>query len=239
MSDPYGGNFYPITCKAYIQDTKQDAQLTLLVDRTRGGSSLESGQFEIMIHRRDVTTDNKGPLVLDDTDHLARMKFCILFDTINQSATIEKQVQYRQQFPPTLFFASTNGAWKYRTSFSSLKQDFPANVHLLSLKFWEINNDTDVTTDLLVRVAHIYEAFDPTPLAKPVTIDLNDYFNFSPITMLEERSLTAVWKINEMNRWNWSNPQQEDKTEELKSSLVDPSQVSLQPTQVRTFFAQY
>jgi len=67
--------YYPVTCRAYIKDDIQDAQFTVLTDRTRGGSSLSNGDLEVMIHRRVLATDLKGPLVLDDMDHLVNLGF--------------------------------------------------------------------------------------------------------------------------------------------------------------------
>ena len=60
------GNYYPLTCVGSIVDTSQNAQLSLLVDRSHGGSSQGNGEFEILYHRRTTTTDDKGPLLVLD-----------------------------------------------------------------------------------------------------------------------------------------------------------------------------
>jgi hypothetical protein len=42
-----------------LQDSK-GAQLALVTDRAQGGSSLESGQMEVMVHRRTLLDDDRG-----------------------------------------------------------------------------------------------------------------------------------------------------------------------------------
>ncbi|XP_049276023.1 lysosomal alpha-mannosidase-like [Rhipicephalus sanguineus] len=51
---------YPITSWIYIKDRTQGLQMMVLPDRAQGGSSLRSGQLELMVHRRHMTNDNLG-----------------------------------------------------------------------------------------------------------------------------------------------------------------------------------
>uniref|UniRef100_A0A2C9KHR5 Glycosyl hydrolase family 38 C-terminal domain-containing protein n=1 Tax=Biomphalaria glabrata TaxID=6526 RepID=A0A2C9KHR5_BIOGL len=46
--DTVSSNYYPVTSSIYIQDHQNDLQLTILPDRCQGGSSLNSGQIELM-----------------------------------------------------------------------------------------------------------------------------------------------------------------------------------------------
>ena len=46
------GNYYPITSSISITDKSTDDSLTILADRGQAGGSLESGQIDIMLHRR-------------------------------------------------------------------------------------------------------------------------------------------------------------------------------------------
>ncbi|CAI5465089.1 unnamed protein product [Closterium sp. Yama58-4] len=55
---PIAGNYYPLTCGAHIGDPS--VQLSVLVDRALGASSLADGQLEVMLHRRLQTDDSKG-----------------------------------------------------------------------------------------------------------------------------------------------------------------------------------
>jgi alpha-mannosidase len=46
---PVAGNYYPLNLGIYMQD--KTSELSVLVDRAVGGSSLENGQIELMLHR--------------------------------------------------------------------------------------------------------------------------------------------------------------------------------------------
>ena len=53
------GNYYPVNAAAYIKDEER-AQLSVVVDRSQGAASLESGELEIMVHRRTLRDDARG-----------------------------------------------------------------------------------------------------------------------------------------------------------------------------------
>ena len=46
------GNYYPISSSISISDKSSDDSLTILVDRGQAGGSLESGEIDLMLHRR-------------------------------------------------------------------------------------------------------------------------------------------------------------------------------------------
>ncbi len=47
---PLCHSYYPVNAAAYLKDT--NAQLTVLVDRSEGGASINDGSVELMVHRR-------------------------------------------------------------------------------------------------------------------------------------------------------------------------------------------
>jgi len=53
-------NYYPINQAIAIQDTSKDIQLTVMNDRSQGGSSLAEGTIELMQHRRLFYDDYRG-----------------------------------------------------------------------------------------------------------------------------------------------------------------------------------
>jgi len=189
--DPIAGNYYPITCSAFLTDVDSNVQFSILTDRTMGGGSLKNGQIEVMLHRRIITTDHYGPLDLDDTDHLENVRFYLVFDKAPIATPLRRRLQHQMQFPPTLSFASFPSfqKWKYKTSFSPLKQPLPDNVHLMTYKYQSSNS-----SKLTFRLLNIFEEDDQTPLAQPVTINLLKYFTFPPNVQFEERSLSTVVK---------------------------------------------
>lgn len=57
---PVTSNYYPVTSQILIRDERRDLSVALLNDRSQGGSSLASGQIELMVHRRLLQDDVKG-----------------------------------------------------------------------------------------------------------------------------------------------------------------------------------
>lgn len=51
-------NYYPVNAMISIEDETQ--QFTVVTDVSQGGSSLESGQLELMVHRRVQQDDHRG-----------------------------------------------------------------------------------------------------------------------------------------------------------------------------------
>ncbi|KMZ67565.1 putative Lysosomal alpha-mannosidase, partial [Zostera marina] len=58
VNQPISGNYYPINLGIYIKDDTRE--LSMMVDRSVGGSSIHDGQIELMLHRRLLQDDSKG-----------------------------------------------------------------------------------------------------------------------------------------------------------------------------------
>lgn len=58
LQETVAGNYYPITTKIALEDTI--ARMAILTDRAQGGSSLEDGALELMVHRRLLKDDAFG-----------------------------------------------------------------------------------------------------------------------------------------------------------------------------------
>ncbi|XP_031378258.1 alpha-mannosidase At3g26720-like [Punica granatum] len=58
VNQPVAGNYYPINLGIYMKDDSHE--LSILVDRSVGGSSIVDGQLELMVHRRLFRDDLKG-----------------------------------------------------------------------------------------------------------------------------------------------------------------------------------
>ena len=67
-TESVSGNYYPVNSHIYIQDPLGENQATVLVDRAQGGSSLDGGLIELMVHRRLLHDDSFGvDEALDET----------------------------------------------------------------------------------------------------------------------------------------------------------------------------
>ena len=58
VTEPVSGNYYPVNSRIFIKDST--AQLTVMTDRSHGGSSITDGSLEIMVHRRLLHDDFLG-----------------------------------------------------------------------------------------------------------------------------------------------------------------------------------
>ena len=54
------GNYYPINQAIAIKDTTQNLQMTVMNDRSQGGSVIDAGTIELMQNRRLFYDDNRG-----------------------------------------------------------------------------------------------------------------------------------------------------------------------------------
>lgn len=60
VNEAVAGNYYPINSHIGIQDTDSKRKLTILTDRSQGGTVIKNGEIEIMIHRRTLEDDARG-----------------------------------------------------------------------------------------------------------------------------------------------------------------------------------
>ena len=113
ISDPVGGNYYPINAQISIKDESVDKQLTMLVDRAQGGSSLNDGQLELMIHRRLVNKVNDGLLeALNETAYgvglAVRGTHSLVFGSISESTILTRSLSRQIYKQPLISFIPTN-----------------------------------------------------------------------------------------------------------------------------------
>lgn len=58
VNEPASGNYYPIN--SHISLTDSDSKLSVIVDRSEGGTAFKDGFIEMMIHRRTLKDDSRG-----------------------------------------------------------------------------------------------------------------------------------------------------------------------------------
>lgn len=59
-SEEVASNYYPVTSWIFIRDLSKDMQMTIMPDRSQGGSSMIDGTIEMMLHRRLLFDDGYG-----------------------------------------------------------------------------------------------------------------------------------------------------------------------------------
>ncbi|GKV26019.1 hypothetical protein SLEP1_g35381 [Rubroshorea leprosula] len=116
VNQPVAGNYYPINLGIYMQD--DSTELSVLVDRSVGGSSLVDGQIELMLHRRLLHDDVRGVgEVLNETVCISdrcegltiQGKFYLRIDHIGEGAKWRRTVGQELYSPLLLAFAELDG----------------------------------------------------------------------------------------------------------------------------------
>jgi lysosomal alpha-mannosidase len=211
--------------------------MSVLNDRTQGGSSLTEGTVELMVHRRLTKDGNGGSFHIDETGIdgkglVVRGKHLLFFNTISDSTKLYRDFSQRIFMEPIVSFSkytSTEAEFrtKHMTSFSGVGKALPENVNLLTLENWKKNQ-------LLIRLEHFYESSDNNDLSKAVTVDLQTLFKTFKITNIVETTLAANEILSESKRLHWNTNVWFSEESQRSRRAVD-SNIQLTPQEIRTF----
>ncbi|XP_059158649.1 lysosomal alpha-mannosidase-like [Physella acuta] len=215
IPEPVAGNYYPITTMISIKNDKN--QFTVLTDRSHGGTSLNDGDVELMLHRRLLHDDSRGVNeALNETGSdgrglVVQGSLYVVLDTIDRSARQYRSLAQELILSPLLTFSTLDVApadyvKNLNTTVSGLMTQLPPNVHLLSLEpflEWGPVASPSNTIPLLIRFEHFYEVGEDEDLSKPVTFDIQNIFRAYPINDVYELNLGANIPIEEVKRLHW------------------------------------
>jgi lysosomal alpha-mannosidase len=218
-SQPISGNYYPVNSRISIQDSK--TQMTILTDRSQGGSSIADGSIELMIHRRCFEDDGFGVQeALNETGSdgrglVVRGKHWLLLSEPAKAAKLHRQFGMEMFYQPIATLAPVSGTFdeyknKFNTMISGIKTPVPPNVNFLTLAQWQAST-------FLLRLEHLYQKGEDPELSKPVSISIKDHLGIFEVLGLEEMTLSASSVVNNTSI----------------NSHVDT--ITLQPMQIRTF----
>ncbi|XP_022084551.1 lysosomal alpha-mannosidase-like [Acanthaster planci] len=238
-TEPVSGNYYPINSRAFIKDPKM--QLTVMTDRSQGGSSVQDGSLEIMIHRRTLADDNRGVgEPLNETGQfgdglIIRGKHCVLLTSVNKAAVAHRILGEQLYMAPSLSFTKGVQDWatKFNTMESMVSRALPSNIHLLTLERW-----TD--SSILIRAENQFAVAEDPVLSQKVKFELKGLFEPFGITSLKEMTLAANEALADEKRLQWNITDSPYPTPPpIKPVPVPPStlSVSLDPMEIRTFIA--
>jgi alpha-mannosidase len=149
-----------------VEDGKKE--LSVLVDRSVGGSSIKDGQIELMLHRRLLHDDGRGVAeALDETVCLNNQcegliiegKYYLKIDPQGEGARWRRTFGQEIYSPLLLAFSEQDGGnWanSHIPKFSAMDPTYslPDNVALLTLQELEDGS-------VLLRFAHLYEVVPP------------------------------------------------------------------------------
>ncbi|XP_075400920.1 lysosomal alpha-mannosidase-like [Tenrec ecaudatus] len=241
QTEPVAGNYYPVNSRIYITDGNM--QLTVLTDRSQGGSSLRDGSLELMVHRRLSTDDKKGlqePLMEMGPNRkglTVRGRHLVLLDKTQNAAASHRLLAEREVLAPQVVLAPSEGSFSHssgsprRKVFSGLRRELPPAVRLLTLALWGPRK-------LLLRLEHQF-AVGEGNLSLPVTLDLRDLFSTFTITHLQETTLAANQPRDRVSRLQWTTTKDGNQGPALHTptSSLDSAAITLQPMEIRTFLA--
>lgn len=97
------GNFYPVNSAIYIEDKRASARVTLMNDRSQGGSSLRDGSIEIMINRRILEDDSRGLAEPLNDERPVQVKHWLFF---SKGSIKQRSLQYDLDTQPLIYFST-------------------------------------------------------------------------------------------------------------------------------------
>ncbi|KAL1554044.1 alpha-mannosidase [Salvia divinorum] len=248
VNQPIAGNYYPINLGIYIKD--RSTEMSVLVDRSVGGSSIIDGEVEIMLHRRLLQDDGRGVdealnetvCALDTCTGLTvQGKYYLRFDPLGEGSKWRRSFGQEIYSPFLLAFSEQDDKWtNFPTpTFSAMDPSYslPDNVAIITLQ--ELQDGA-----VLLRLAHLYEVEEDKDLSSLATVELKRVFPHRKINKIKEMSLSANQERAEMERKRLSWKVEGSDTEHHSDSRGAPIDhvklvVELAPMEVRTFILDF
>ncbi|KAM0866243.1 hypothetical protein ACQ4PT_042745 [Festuca glaucescens] len=248
VHQPVAGNYYPVNLGIYMEDGGKE--LSILVDRSVGGSSIKDGQIELMLHRRLVDDDGRGvaealdePVCVDDKCEglVIQGKYYMKFDPRGEGARWRRTFGQEIYSPLLLAFSEQDGGdWvsSHVPKFSAMDPTYslPDNVALITLQELE-------DASVLLRLAHLYEAGEHKDLSALASVDLGRVFRDRKIGKIIETNLSANQERAAMEKkrlkWKVEGPLPDQNV--VRGGPVDPSKLTVQlgPMEIRTFIISF
>ncbi|KAJ1685592.1 hypothetical protein LUZ63_016982 [Rhynchospora breviuscula] len=248
VNQPVAGNYYPINLGIYIQD--ENKELSVLVDRSVGGSSISDGQIELMLHRRLLVDDARGvDEALNETvctndgcvGLVIQGKYYTKIDPIGEGAKWRRTFGQEIYSPLLLAFSEMDGGnWgsSHVSNFTVMDPSYnlPDNVALVTLQALDDGS-------VLLRLAHLYEVGEDKDLSVMASVDLKKMFPDKKVSKIVEMNLSANQERDAMEKKRLKfRAADYTGTETIsRGSPVDPSEliVELGPMEIRTFIVNF
>eukprot|EP00091_Calanus_sinicus_P009037 TRINITY_DN21403_c0_g1_i1.p1 TRINITY_DN21403_c0_g1~~TRINITY_DN21403_c0_g1_i1.p1 ORF type:complete len:168 (-),score=34.17 TRINITY_DN21403_c0_g1_i1:46-549(-) len=167
--------------------------MTVITDRSQGGSSLKDGQLELMVHRRCLHDDwfGVGESLMEDAygqglvvrgQHYL-LKGASLSDSrlLNQEKVLTSQLSF---LGTSLSLEDWLAAGS--STYSALMKDLPTSVQLLTLSKWKTTESSSDSNIFLTS----------KKVGEQVIVDLQQYVHCSLTwSLLEETTLADKYKL--------------------------------------------
>ena len=141
------GNYYPVNSAIYIEKSKGE-RVTLMNDRSQGGSSIQDGSIELMIHRRVLEDDSRGVQEALNDDRPVRVKHWLFF---SNSSVKQRSLQYDLDTQPLVYYSLIDQLPQTQ-KLSPTLQNYTVTADLIKLYIRLYSED-----ELLVRLHNLRE----------------------------------------------------------------------------------
>ncbi|XP_056631268.1 lysosomal alpha-mannosidase-like [Diorhabda sublineata] len=249
--EPIASNYYPVTSKIVMKDEEKNIQVTLLNDRSQGGSSLDKNQFELMVHRRLTMDDERGVgEILDESEFslsigmYARGSHYLMVgktqganENGKTTSAEERIFAHKTLLQPFVGLSPTDMTFEELEKqidfqYSALQAELPENINILSFEQW-------VDNSYLLRLEHILEKEEDPKLSKEVTVNIKNLFKNIAISEITETTLGANVPLSEFSktpRFEWNTlPKITSQSSTSNKLIGEDGSVTLNPMEIRTF----
>lgn len=173
----------------------KNIRFSVFNDRAQGGTSLDQGQVDIMVHRRILTDDSGVQTFLNDTENgkgiIVRGKHYLYISkgSYKPHKIFEKKFAKELELAPQIlasqsnpYFEKSKHIWlQSKNEFSALNKRLPIGVHLLTLEEWNAGT-------LLVRFENYLEKSDTVNSGVKIVF-IKDLFVNIRVTAMKETTL--------------------------------------------------
>ncbi|ETO08175.1 hypothetical protein RFI_29214, partial [Reticulomyxa filosa] len=228
LDERIGANYYPTASQAYLCDSTDQYRLATIVNQAHGVATLADGQLELMLHRRTLSNDERGPdEPLNETTHI-EPRIYLLYDSSEQVSYLSRRLFERQHYGVTKFYAMSPSIldWtsKYALSWTAANSNYsgglPNNIHLQDLRY--AYNGLGYNQGLILQLQHIAISLYMTHIyfiniKKKIiillncrsvneTIDLTKIFDPAvlPVNTVTETTLTANLPLSKLKKLSWT-----------------------------------
>eukprot|EP00092_Neocalanus_flemingeri_P035232 GFUD01038336.1.p1 GENE.GFUD01038336.1~~GFUD01038336.1.p1 ORF type:complete len:974 (+),score=218.88 GFUD01038336.1:74-2995(+) len=229
LTEPVSANYYPVVSRMSIEDSnsvsKQKKQVWIMTDRAEGGTSLQSGEMELMLHRRLFNDDGFGVgEALNETAYgkglVVRGKHKLLLCE-EDCEIASRRIAEEELMKPVIFF----GEYCSNLRESTTSVELPADIKLLTMEKWSEES-------VLVRLENIKIDGDPTK------VDLDTLFPGRTIANTVETTLDGSLPLAELKRLKWKTSELELNRNNIEGSKKDVFSVDLKPKQIRSYLVK-
>lgn len=244
LTEKQSSNYYPITSRIAIEDDK--VRVAVLNDRAQGGSSLQDGELELMLHRRLLHDDAFGVgEALNETFNgkglVARGKIHLILNKLTNTPTIAERFDAQEMLLPLWpFFSSALRATNAKVPKVPIFSYLPPNIEILTLEPWSTNE----------RLLRLENFLDKNETSSAVSFNIRLLFDALGGEEIRETTLDGSMKLSDMKRFKFQPDGTVPKKVEYytplhtplaakKSDGINKFTISMLPMQIRTFIIKW